>query len=150
MAIHTLHDSNDRKSLLDRAARLTPEAAPRWGQMNAGQMMRHCVEALRSSLGEVTSKPLGRRLLHTRLAKYIIFRFVPMPRNAPTAPELRVTGPASLEAERERLVAYIGRYAAPPDDSLRAEHSLFGVLSREEWAVLEYKHIDHHLRQFGV
>ena len=29
-------------------------------------------------------------------------------------------------------------------------HSFFGRLVPEEWAVLMYKHLDHHLRQFGV
>ena len=150
MAIHTLLDSQDRASLLERAARLKPETSPRWGRMDAPQMVRHCVEALRGSLGDVQHRPLGRRLFHTRLAKYLIIRALPFPRSAPTAPELRITEPADLEAERRRLGDLVGRYAAPLETDARAEHPLFGILSREEWAELEYKHVDHHLAQFGV
>ena len=150
MAIHTLLDSQDRASLLDRAARLKPEMSARWGHMDAPQMVRHCAEALRMSLGEVHPRPLGRRLFHTRLAKYLIIRIFPFPKGAPTAPELRITEPAVLEPERGRLGELVGRYGAPTEGDTRAEHPLFGVLSREEWAELQYRHVDHHLRQFGV
>jgi hypothetical protein len=150
MAIHTLLDSQDRASILERAARLTPETSARWGKMDAPQMVRHSVEALRASLGEVHHRPLGRRLFHTRLVKYLFFRVIPFPKGAPTAPELRITEPAVLEAERARLGELVGRYGKPPERDARAEHPLFGVLSHEEWAELEYKHVDHHFRQFGV
>ncbi len=149
MAIHTLLDEHDRAFLLERGARLTPDLVPRWGRMNAAQMVRHCVEALRGSVGDVHHAPLGRHLFHTRLVRRLFIRAVPFPRNAPTAPELRVTEPAVLDAERERLIALVGRYGRPEAD-VGAEHPLFGVLTRDEWAELEYKHIDHHFRQFGV
>lgn len=149
MAIHTLLDSRDRASLLDRVARLQPGAPPRWGHMDAPQMLRHCAEALRGSLGDVRHQPLGRRIFHTRLVKYLVIRVLPFPKGAPTAPELRVTEPASFEAERARFCELVARYGAPaPDDP--AEHPLFGVLTRAQWGELEFKHLDHHLRQFGA
>jgi hypothetical protein len=113
-------------------------------------MVRHCAEALRGALGEVHSKPLGRRLLHTRLMKHLIFRVLPFPKGASTAPELRIVDPADFHAERPRLIALVGRYGSPPAGDFHAEHPLFGVLTWEEWGEIEYKHIDHHLRQFGV
>jgi hypothetical protein len=150
MAVHTLLQPQDRASLLERAARLKPNTSPKWGRMDAPQMVRHCAEALRMSLGEIHPRPLGKRLFHTRLAKRLIISVFPFPKGAPTAPELRVTGPAVLEAERVRLGEFVGRYAQPPQSDARAEHPLFGVLSREEWAELQYKHVDHHLTQFGM
>lgn len=150
MPIHTLLDARDRASLLDRAARLDAGATSKWGRMDAAQMMRHCVEALRGSLGEVHHRPLGRRLFHTRLAKHLIIRVLPFPKNAPTAAELRITEPAAFDGERALLRELVARYGAPTGSDPRAEHPLFGVLTRGEWAELEYKHLDHHLRQFGV
>ena len=99
------------------------------------------------SLGEVRHRPLGRRLIHTRLVKYLVVRGLAFPRNAPTAPELRITEPAVLDAERGRLGELVGRYGETPTSDTRGEHPLFGVLSREEWTELEHKHVDHHLRQ---
>ena len=148
--MRTLLNSQDRTSLLERAARLKPDTSPRWGRMDAPQMLRHCAEALRMSLGEIHPRPLGKRIFHTRLAKHLVIRVFPFPRSAPTAPELRITAPALLEVERARLGDLVGRYAEPSRSETRAEHPLFGVLSREEWAELQYKHVDHHFTQFGV
>jgi hypothetical protein len=55
-----------------------------------------------------------------------------------------------LDVERARLAELLDRYAAPPGRDVRAEHPLFGVLTHEEWAELQYKHTAHHLTQFGV
>jgi hypothetical protein len=30
------------------------------------------------------------------------------------------------------------------------EHFIFGAMTMEQWNALQWKHIDHHLRQFGV
>jgi hypothetical protein len=118
--------------------------------MDASQMMRHCAEALRGSLGEVRHQPLGKRLFHTRAMKFLVFRVLPFPKNVPTAPELRMTEPAVLDAERARFVGLVNRYAALPVLDPLIEHPFFGVLTQREWGELEYKHLDHHLRQFGV
>jgi Protein of unknown function (DUF1569) len=75
----------------------------------------------------------------------------PMRRNTPTMPELVVRGERNLGAERERLVALIDRFAAAgPAGCTTHPHSFFGPLTPNEWAILTYKHLDHHLRQFGV
>jgi hypothetical protein len=150
MTARTLLQARDRASLLERAARLQADTSPRWGRMNVPQMLRHCAEAMRMSLGEVHPRPLGKRIFHTRLAKHLIIRVFPFPKGAPTAPELRITDPAVLEVESARLGELIGRWAEPSRSETHAEHPLFGVLSREEWAELQYKHVDHHFTQFGL
>jgi len=150
MPVRTLLDSETRASIVERAARLSAKTAGRWGSMDASQMMRHCAEALRGSLGEVRHQPLGKRLFHTRAMKFLVFRVLPFPKNAPTAPELRRTEAAVLDAERTRFVELVNRYAALPAADPLVEHPFFGVLTQREWAELEFKHLDHHLRQFGV
>jgi len=56
-----------------------------------------------------------------------------------------------LGTERERLRGLIERFtAAGPAGGTMHPHSFFGRLTPEEWATLMYKHLDHHLRQFGV
>jgi hypothetical protein len=75
----------------------------------------------------------------------------PMRRNSPTVKGLVVLDERDLDKERERLLAVIDRFAAAgPAGCTNHPHSFFGRLTPEEWAVLEYKHLDHHLRQFGV
>jgi LPS sulfotransferase NodH len=62
-----------------------------------------------------------------------------------------VTDERDLEAERRRLLDLVERFAAAgPAGCTTHPHSFFGRLTPREWAVLMYKHLDHHLRQFGA
>ncbi len=45
-------------------------------------------------------------------------------------------------------VALGERHGAPADTCGR--HPIFGALTREEWLIGEYRHTDHHLRQFAL
>ena len=75
----------------------------------------------------------------------------PMRRNSPTVETLKVRDERDLDRERARLVGLIERFAsAGPAGCTTHPHSFFGRLTPDEWAVLMYKHLDHHLRQFGV
>jgi hypothetical protein len=58
------------------------------------------------------------------------------------------SAPASFDADRQRLLDFIGRVAAAPK-AQGPEHPLFGPLTNDEWNALHRKHIDHHLKQFG-
>ena len=75
----------------------------------------------------------------------------PMRRNSPTIPDLVIQDERDLGRERERLAGLIDRFAAGgPAGCTQHPHSFFGPLTPDEWAILMYKHLDHHLRQFGV
>src|SRR6266404_4869599 len=75
----------------------------------------------------------------------------PMRRNSPTVKDLVVQDERDLGTERERLCGLINRFAAAgPKGCTTHPHSFFGRLTPEDWATLMYKHLDHHLRQFGV
>jgi hypothetical protein len=74
-----------------------------------------------------------------------------MRRNSPTAKTLVVADKRDLAAEQKRLCGLIDQFcAAGPAGCTTHPHSFFGPLTPEEWAALMYKHLDHHLRQFGV
>jgi transposase InsO family protein len=75
----------------------------------------------------------------------------PMRKNSPTVPGLVVDDERDLVMERERLSRVIDRFsAAGPEGCTTHPHSFFGRLTPEEWSLWMYKHLDHHLRQFGV
>lgn len=74
-----------------------------------------------------------------------------MRRNSPTVKDLIVGDDRDLKVERERLFRLIDRFVAAGSKGCTTHpHSFFGRLTPEEWAILMYKHLDHHLRQFGV
>lgn len=150
MATSTLLADADRARVLARMALVQPGTPPRWGRMNAGQMLHHLAEAQRMALGELEVRPRGKRLFRTWLAKYVFIRALPIPKGVPTAPELLSRDSFDCEAERARLAETIARFSGVPRTGRGPEHPLFGVLTWAEWGVLQYKHVDHHLRQFGL
>jgi len=87
-----------------------------------------------------------------RLIKPMVFKHdKPFRRNSPTSPDLIVHNEPDLESERSRLCALIDRFAAAgPPGCTTHSHTFFGPMTPSEWAILIYKHLDHHLRQFGV
>ena len=135
-----------------RLSALSPGRERQWGKMNPAQMLAHCSLGLEMAAGEIRPpRPLIGRILGP-IVKPMAFREEePMRRNSPTAKELVVDGDRDFEAERKRLDGLIDRFAlAGPSGCTSHPHAFFGSLTPDEWAVLMYKHLDHHLRQFGV
>ena len=87
-----------------------------------------------------------------RLVKPLVFRNEdPLRKNSPTATGLIVADERDLGQERDRLSGLIDKFAAGgAGGCTRNPHSFFGEMTPEQWAILMYKHLDHHLRQFGV
>jgi hypothetical protein len=48
------------------------------------------------------------------------------------------------------VVELIERFATTPPEQMGLDHPGFGRMSARDWDVLQYRHLDHHLRQFGV
>ena len=91
------------------------------------------------------------RLIGGFVKKIALANDEPFKRNSPTMPELKIKDEPDLESQRRRLIGLIDAFsAAGPAGATEHPHSFFGRLTPEEWGVLSYKHIDHHLRQFGV
>jgi hypothetical protein len=140
----------DRARLAERVRALTADAAPRWGRMNAAQMLAHCADALRNATGELPIALAPMPLARTRLVQWLMIDVVPFPKGAPTARELRSRAPASIAEERDALLQLIDRFAPEAGPVAWAPHPLFGTLTPAQWGRLAHKHLDHHLRQFGV
>ena len=140
------------KEVKERIALLRPDSPRLWGKMSAPQMVAHCAAGLELALGDKNPP----RMFVGRLMGWIVKPMAlkdgePMRRNSPTMPELIVRDERDLAAERERLLGLIDRFAAAgPAGCTKHPHSFFGPLTPQEWAILMYKHLDHHLRQFGT
>jgi hypothetical protein len=148
-----LFDQTVAKELKTRLGQLGPRSERQWGKMTAPQMLAHCSASMQWAVGEVMpdKAPLPVRMLG-RLVKPFVFRNdKPLGKNSPTAKSLIVTDERDLSRERERLSGLIDKFAAGgPARCGTNPHSFFGKMTPDEWAILAYKHLDHHLRQFGV
>jgi hypothetical protein len=144
----SLRDAPTRTSLIERMQQLTPNTPARWGNFNAPRMICHLSDALAVSLGERSCRNMNRRAFQTFPLKHLIMYVFPFPKGAQAPPEMLATSPAVFDADRQRLVEMIARIAAAPNGN-GPQHPLFGPLTYEEWNSLHWKHIDHHLKQFG-
>jgi hypothetical protein len=131
---------------------LRPDSGRQWGSMNAAQAVEHCTRGFELALGQrLPPRLLMGRIIGGIVKPKVLGNDEPLWRNSPTVPGLVVKEERNLEAERERLCEMIDRFAAAgPAGCTSYPHSFFGRLTPEEWATLMYKHLDHHLRQFGV
>ncbi|HMS04034.1 MAG TPA: DUF1569 domain-containing protein [Gemmatimonadaceae bacterium] len=147
----TLQALADRTRIAERIRALTPAHTPRWGRMDVARMLAHCADGLRNATGELPIPVHRVPFVRTRFAKWLIIDVLPMPKGAPTAPELlRSTAPA-IDIERETLLNLLERFDASQAAVIPwAPHPLFGELTPAQWGRLAWKHLDHHLRQFGV
>jgi hypothetical protein len=148
----SLFESGCIDEVQQRLSRLQPDQPRRWGAMNPAQMLAHCSLGLEMAAGEIRPpRALMGRILGP-VVKPIAFREKePMRRNSPTSKELVIKGDRDFETERKRLSGLIDRFAAAgPAGCTAHPHAFFGSLTPDEWAVLMYKHLDHHLRQFGA
>lgn len=149
----TIFDDDDRARLLERLGRLTTESSARWGLMTVGEMLCHCADGIDMATGE---RPVKNRsnFFFRNIVKPLVVHVLPMPKGAPTAPELKAgkggTTPGDLDADRARLIEKVNHFASLPESFGFADHGAFGPLKHKEWGLLLHKHLDHHLKQFGV
>lgn len=153
MALPSIYKVETTIVLAARIDSITNETPALWGKMNSGQMLSHCCVPYQQILGENTDKP-------GKLMKWIIKNFlkasmvneIPYKPNMPTAPTfIRVNQEFDVDNEKEKLKKYIQQIQELGPEQLAAKPSLsLGMITPLEWNNLLYKHIDHHLRQFGV
>jgi len=135
-----------------RLGNLNPDSARQWGKMTPAQMLAHCSAGLEMATGELRPRRvLIGRIIGPAIKRVALRDEEPMRRNSPTSKELIVDGNVDFEAERNRLSGLIDRFAAAgPSGCTDHPHAFFGPLQPGEWSILMYKHLDHHLRQFGA
>lgn len=151
----TLWEESHRRVLLARLHRLSPTATPRWGRLDAPQMLAHLSDAARLALGELTAPAQNRgvaRVLRHAPAKQLLVYVLPFPRRVPKVHALFTTAPAGWAHDVDALEWLFERLSAHAREPRAAwpEHPFFGRLSTRAWGVLGCRHMDHHLRQFGV
>jgi hypothetical protein len=150
--MQNLFEESKVKEVKARLAQLQPDSQRLWGKMNAAQAVAHCAAGIELALGEKTPpRLLIGRIIGPFIKPKVFGNDEPLRRNSPTVEGLVVQDERNLAMERERLSAMIDRFvSAGAKGCTDHPHSFFGHLTPQEWAILTYKHLDHHLRQFGV
>ncbi|NKI26327.1 DUF1569 domain-containing protein [Arenibacter sp. 6A1] len=145
-------DKNDLTELIDRIQLLSPQSNNLWGTMNVGQMLAHCNVTYEMIYTDKHPKPNSfMRFILTLIVKPMVVNEKPYKKNTKTAPQFVIAGERDFEAEKKRLIDYLIKTQELGETHfhLKESHS-FGPLTKTEWSNLCYKHLDHHLSQFGV
>lgn len=146
----TIFDRATHVEVLERIRRLRPDAARRWGQMTAPQMVAHLTDQMRHTMGDATAAP-RQGVLRNRLVRYLVVYWLPWPKGRIKGPpEAFLTKPTAWDADVTALIDLVNRFVDHGPDGDWPEHAFFGKMTGRDWGVFCHKHFNHHLSQFGV
>lgn len=149
--MNSMFNQLDMTQILNRIDTLNSQSQPLWGKMDVAQMLAHCSAFQDIAMG-IKNPPRGwLGVLVGNFAKPAFYNDKPLPRNMSTIPDILIADAREFETERaglkEKIIAFqkngLERCTTHP-------HSFFGKLTPEQWGKGLYKHLDHHLKQFGV
>ncbi len=152
MALPNIFTKDVADQMVARMAKLSPNTQPQWGKMNAGQMLAHCNVAYDMAFTDKYPKPNAiARFMLKMLVKDSVCSEKPYPKNGRTAPAFIITDDRNFDAEKTKLKGYLNKCAdLGPTHFDGKESNSFGKMTTTEWNNQFYKHLDHHLTQFGV
>jgi hypothetical protein len=137
--------------LVLRLGQLQPTSARRWGTLSSNEMLCHLGDSFSAVLGERQFSAQETWLSRTVVKWIALHTSVPWPQGVPTRPEVDPkrdgTKPAEFERDRTRVLELLVRFVR--SDTKYGRHPGFGAMTRQEWLLWGYGHVDHHLRQFG-
>lgn len=146
----SLFNPSDLHEILSRINTVQPTTRPEWGKMNATQMLRHCTNGLEYALGDKRGKQALIGKLFGGAAKKKLKYGVQFKPNLPTSAELLATTTDDFETEKNRLREKLNRFGQGPQEVRGNPNLFYGNLTTDEWDILMFNHLDHHLRQFGA
>ncbi len=147
-----IFDTTVSEEVIGRINQLRPESQPKWGKMNVAQMLAHCNVTYEMVYTDKHPKATGlKRFILKLMVKNAVVNEKPFPQNSRTAPQFLISDEREFNTEKQRLIDYIRK-----TQELGASHfegmesNSFGALTAKEWNNSFYKHLEHHLTQFGV
>lgn len=147
-----IFDIKETKALTERIDKLDSYAKPQWGKMSVDQMLAHCNVTYEMIYDTKHPKPnTFKRFMLKAIVKPYVVSEKPYKKNSRTAPEFVISDSKNFVEEKARLIDFINKTQKLGKVYFdnKPSHS-FGKLTADEWNNLFYKHLDHHLRQFGV
>ena len=149
MEIKNLFDPEIKQQIIERINKLTPDTERKWGKMNVSQMLAHLQLPLEVAYGTRTVKPNFFMKLIVPFFKKSLYDDTPWKQNLPTDKSYIMTGEVkNFETEKIKLVGLIEKFSESAIKDLT--HPVFGKMTLEQWSRSAWKHLDHHLKQFGV
>lgn len=139
------------EEIIGRMNKLTAESQRLWGTMDVAQMLAHCNQAFKVPLSEKSPPKMYPFALIGWMMKSKLYNDSPWSKGLPTAPSFRIADQRDFNKEKDQLTAMASRFhQSNPASIEKIIHPVFGKFSGEQWGMAMYKHLNHHLTQFGV
>ncbi|NOQ74529.1 MAG: DUF1569 domain-containing protein [Crocinitomix sp.] len=147
-----IFDEVVNNEVLARINTLSNESQPTWGKMDVAQMLAHCSVAYDGVYDDARPPAKGfKKFLLKLFIKKIVVGDKPYKKNSRTAPEFLIVDKRDFNTEKERLITYLNKTQELGGSHFDGKESQsLGPLTLDEWSNMFYKHLDHHLTQFGV
>lgn len=141
----------DKEEIIKRINTLTPDSQKGWGSLTVDQMLSHCRFGLENAMGKIDTKRsfLGRLL--GGFMKSLATNDTPFKKGSPSPAGSISTDTLGFDYEKQLLIDAVNEfYDGGKGNVTDGPHAFFGHLTPTQWGGLMYKHVDHHLKQFGV
>lgn len=147
----SIFEKETADSFIRRIDSLTPVTQHLWGTMTVSQMLAHIQQPILVALGETTPKRSFFSRIFGPLIKVAVVNEKPFKQDLPTDASFIIGTEKNFDQEKQQAIQLISRLSEGGHAGISGrKHPLFGKMTPEEWDVLTIKHLDHHLRQFGV
>ncbi|MDR2235858.1 MAG: DUF1569 domain-containing protein [Chryseobacterium sp.] len=153
MVKKSLHNPDHFNEITERISRLTENTPAQWGRMDVCQMLKHCDLVLQVALKKVELPAINVFFATIGTVTKMEMRAFNngIPRNMPTFQKLIVNFECDFDESKTNLLNTLNLFReASQRKELPDRHRLFGIMTEKDWGFLEYKHLNHHLKQFNV
>lgn len=141
------------EQLIERIGQLQPHSKASWGKMTVEEMLVHCEAGIQMGIGELHSKVRVSQF-QSVIARIVYLYLLPLPKYTPAPPEINISKKLQqrypFETARILLIQSIRKIETIQEDYPFPLHPIFRKLSYKQWGIITFKHLDHHLNQFGV
>jgi len=149
MEIKNLFDPAVKQEITDRINILTATTQHQWGKMDVAQMLAHVQIPMGVALGTNSVRGNWLMKLILPLFKKNLYDEKPWKQGLPTDQSFIMTGQSrDFDKEKNQLLDKINGFSE--SNMINEKHPVFGKLTKDQWSKATWKHIDHHLKQFGV
>lgn len=143
-----LFDDSSRQEIIERVNKLTSDSKPLWGKMSVAQMLAHNIIPMELALNNKKPARLFMGKIIGGFVKKTLLSPKPFKKNGFTPKEFKIDSEQDFSEQKKKVLEIINKFRKGAiTDKV---HPFFGKMSEEEWGQLQYKHLDHHLQQFGV
>ncbi|WP_395047055.1 DUF1569 domain-containing protein [Flavobacterium sp.] len=147
----SIYNSSDNQEIINRINQLNQNSQPQWGKMTVDQMLSHCQAPIDVAFGDLKLKSNFLFLLLGKMIKGKMLKSKHFQKNSPTAKDFTRTGQYDFEQTKADLIKKVKTFETEGTNAIKVyKHPFFGKMTVEEWDNLQWKHLDHHLYEFGV